>query len=348
MIYKLDFLVDTSDDTLLAELRRVAESLGKDTITQDEFQKHGRCSPALIKRRYGSWNSALERAELRVGRRVNIPDEDIFAEIGRVWSLTGHQPTREEFDKHSIFSSALLKNRFDGSYRIALKRFCEQQGQDGPHQAIPSSSGGVELHSGSTPQPVPELEETSGEGHQVTDRSVHTEIQWLLLKLGSDMGYGVWVARNDRGRQWEGYRFVDLPNLQQKLPRQFDEETNRTIELIDVLWLTKNGFVAAFEIESTTSIYSGLLRMSDLLSMHSNLNIPLFIVAPDQRRYRVKAEINRPTFAKFSTPLSKVCRYIAYSSLKDFIDKHLSLASHLNADVIASDEVSESCEIEET
>jgi hypothetical protein len=50
------------------------------------------------------------------------------------------------------------------------------------------------------------------------------------------------------------------------LPLQFDEATNRTIELIDVLWLQGNAIVAAFEIESTTSIYSGLLRMADLFA----------------------------------------------------------------------------------
>ncbi len=49
------------------------------------------------------------------------------------------------------------------------------------------------------------------------------------------------------------------------LPLQFDEATNRTIELIDVLWLKGNSIIAAFEIESTTSVYSGLLRMSDLM-----------------------------------------------------------------------------------
>jgi hypothetical protein len=65
------------------------------------------------------------------------------------------------------------------------------------------------------------------------------------------------------------------------LPLQFDEVTNRTIELIDVLWLRGNAIVAAFEIESTTSIYSGLLRMSDLITTQPNLNIPLYLVAPD-------------------------------------------------------------------
>jgi hypothetical protein len=51
-----------------------------------------------------------------------------------------------------------------------------------------------------------------------------------------------------------------------------------------VLWLSGPAVVAAFEIESTTSIYSGLLRMADLLALQPNLNIPLFLVAPEDRR----------------------------------------------------------------
>ena len=90
----------------------------------------------------------------------------------------------------------------------------------------------------------------------VKELTPHTEIQWMLLKLGNDMGLDLWVARNDRGREVVGHRFADLPRLKEELPLQFDEATNRTIELIDVLWLKGNAIIAAFEIESTTSIYS--------------------------------------------------------------------------------------------
>ena len=91
------------------------------------------------------------------------------------------------------------------------------------------------------------------------------------------------------------HRFSELPALKSSLPLQFDDATNRTIELIDVLWLDRNAIVAAFEIESTTSIYSGLLRMADLVAMQPNLNIPLFLVPPEERREKVFAEVNRPT-----------------------------------------------------
>ena len=112
------------------------------------------------------------------------------------------------------------------------------------------------------------------------DSTVHTEMQWTLLKLGSDLGLNVWAPKSDRGRQWNGQAIGSVSRMLSELPHQFDDATTRVIENIDVLWLNGNAFAGAFEIESTTSIYSGLLRMSDLIAMQPNLNIPLFIVAP--------------------------------------------------------------------
>lgn len=147
----------------------------------------------------------------------------------------------------------------------------------------------------------------------------HVEIQYLLLKLGSEMGFNIWVARNDKGKEYKGNKFNEINGIQNDLPLQFDDATNKTIELIDVLWLKSNAIVAAFEIESTTSIYSGLLRMADLISMQPNLNIPLYLVAPDERRSKVINEVNRPTFSRNSPHLSEICRYISFSSLRENI-----------------------------
>src|SRR5439155_15904879 len=88
--------------------------------------------------------------------------------------------------------------------------------------------------------------------------------------------------------------------------------TNQTIELIDVLWLDGNAIVAAFEVESTTSIYSGLLRMSDLLARQPNIQVPLFLVAAEERREKVIQQVNRPTFAGVEPPLAEVSRHLPF------------------------------------
>jgi len=193
---------------------------------------------------------------------------------------------------------------------------------------------------------VPESDEDSTEGAPPTvEPRVHAEIQWRLLNLGSDMDLDVWVARNDRGREVNGKRFDTLPRLKAELPLQFDEATNRTIELIDVLWLRGNAIAAAFEVESTTSIYSGLLRMSDLISMQPNLKIPLYIVAPDERREKVLTEVNRPTFSRLSPPMAEICRFISFSALRERLDQVSSVVRYLKPEFLQ--EISESCEIEE-
>jgi hypothetical protein len=193
---------------------------------------------------------------------------------------------------------------------------------------------------------VPDADD--GNGQEATPPKApteHTEIQWLLLKLGSDMGFNVWVARNDRGKDFKGKKFADLPKMKSELPLQFDDATNRTIELIDVLWLKNNAIVAAFEIESTTSIYSGLLRMSDLIAMQPNLNMPLYLVAPDERREKVMAEVNRPTFSRLSPPLSEICKYISFSGLKKEIKKAAPYLKFMKSEFV--EEISESCELED-
>ena len=99
-----------------------------------------------------------------------------------------------------------------------------------------------------------------------------------------------------------------------RLPTQFNEATNRTIELIDVLWLSGNSIVAAFEVECTTSVYSGLLRMSDLLALQPNLDINLYLVAPDERKDKVEQELLRPTFSLREKPLARVCGFLPFTT----------------------------------
>ncbi len=195
---------------------------------------------------------------------------------------------------------------------------------------------------------IPETDEPIllvSDKEEVGELNKHTEIQYQLLKLGAEMGFPVWAARNDRNREYKGGKFSDTFKLKNELPLQFDEATTRTIEHIDVLWLKGNAIVAAFEIESTTSIYSGLLRMSDLIAMQPNLNIPLYLVAPDERRDKVFVEVNRPTFSRLSPPLAKVCRYISFTTLQKRLNDVSQYVRYLKPEFLA--ELSEECKLDE-
>lgn len=68
--------------------------------------------------------------------------------------------------------------------------------------------------------------------------------------------------------------------------------------------------------------------MADLISMLPNLDTPLFIVAPDERRQKVFTEVQRPTFKHLPTPMAQVCRFLPFSTLKDQIARAAPFVTH--------------------
>ena len=157
----------------------------------------------------------------------------------------------------------------------------------------------------------------------------HSHIQWLLATIGRKLGCRIWIARNDHKRTWQGHELGKL-SLKQ-LPRLgLDDESQRTIGLIDVIWLDhRNKVAAAFEVEHTTSIYSGLLRMSDLLADAPNLNFPLYIVAQEARREKVRQQLSRPTFQALG--LHEQCGFIAFETLVENADPIMRWADNPQA-----------------
>jgi len=166
------------------------------------------------------------------------------------------------------------------------------------------------------------------------------KIQALLAEAGSRMGMQIWIPRSDRSAvlgEWRG----DHPPVLDRLPLNYDDTTLKTIEQIDVLWLSGRAIKRAFEVEHTTSIYSGILRMADLLALQPNMDIRLHIVAPVARRDKVFQEIRRPVFSLLDRgPLSENCTFLSYDSIRELAQQpHLS---HLSDTVL--DEYEEEAE----
>lgn len=150
------------------------------------------------------------------------------------------------------------------------------------------------------------------------------KIQALIAKIGYQMGLKIWLPRNDRTAVLSEWK-ADKAALLENLPLNYDETTIKTIEQIDVLWLRGRAIVRAFEVEHTTSIYSGILRMADLLALQPNMNIKLHIVAPYSRRDKVFQEIQRPVFSLLDeAPLSERCTFLSYDSIQEVSElKHI-------------------------
>ena len=55
--------------------------------------------------------------------------------------------------------------------------------------------------------------------------------------------------------------------------------------------------------------------MADLITLHPNFFIRLYVVAPDIRETKVLREIARPTFEGLPRPLREICGCITYSRL---------------------------------
>ena len=163
------------------------------------------------------------------------------------------------------------------------------------------------------------------------------KIQALIAQIGQRMGLKIWIPKTDRTRvlnYWKPQPDVLLDDL----PLNYDETTIRTVEQIDVIWLKRRSIVRAFEVEHTTSIYSGILRMADLMALQPNINIHAHIVAPIERRTKVFEEITRPVFALLDKgPLKESCTFISYDAVRDIARQ--KLLEHMSDSVI--DEYSE-------
>jgi hypothetical protein len=142
------------------------------------------------------------------------------------------------------------------------------------------------------------------------------QVQAKLAEIGAAMGFKIWIPRSDRGRVRELAPKLDHNTCLDDLPLNYNQATLDTTEQIDVLWLKKQSIVRAFEVEHSTAVYSGLLRMADLLALQPNMDIRLHIVAADERREKVFREMQRPVFALLEKgPLSQSCTFISYESV---------------------------------
>jgi len=153
----------------------------------------------------------------------------------------------------------------------------------------------------------------------------HDEMQWRLIRLGRKAHVDVWVPRNDQGKSYNGevFRPQVLAEFQSTL------DVPKYVENVDVVWKYGHSIKSAFEIEHSTSVYSGILRLSDLRALTPYSIYPLFIVASRERKNKVFSELKRPTFDNPYLKLKEAIRYFSYDKIRELDEKYKDLDANL-------------------
>jgi 5-methylcytosine-specific restriction endonuclease McrA len=116
---------NTPDQELLDDLKKVADQIGMDKVTREQYDQKGKFHSGTFTKRFGTWNKVSERAGLKITRKQNLSEKELFENIEEVWVKLGRQPLYEEIKiPISKYSPKPYENRF-GTWRKALESFIE-------------------------------------------------------------------------------------------------------------------------------------------------------------------------------------------------------------------------------
>lgn len=142
----------------------------------------------------------------------------------------------------------------------------------------------------------------------------HWQAQTLIGGIGALKGYGVFVPPNNvELLDWGLVRPFQVISA---LPAYVEERT-RFVSEIDVIWVDHkhDAIAAAFEVEHSTPIYSGLLRFNDVLLTCPGVS-RFFVVSNESRRDLFARQIQRPTFQR--SGLNELASFLDYANVFDW------------------------------
>ncbi len=122
--FEIDFLEKHDAESIVGELKRVADLLGTTTLTAKDLEKHGRAKYHAVRNQFGSLRKALDAAGLKSTRFVGGSDEEILQLVRNLWVATlrdhGRRPRTLDVGKYGLpIAAATVIARF-GTWKRAL------------------------------------------------------------------------------------------------------------------------------------------------------------------------------------------------------------------------------------
>lgn len=152
-----------------------------------------------------------------------------------------------------------------------------------------------------------------------SEESDHDIIIERLVKLGQKKYFDSHVGTTEQKKDKE-FKKMSIPmgsNVQYGL----SDIAFERIKEIDVLWIKRRTINAAFEVEMTTSIDSGINRFRELFAATPTLNIPAYIVIPSKRQREARRRIG--SLANRTEGVTERIKYILYSDIIKANDKSI-------------------------
>jgi hypothetical protein len=157
---------------------------------------------------------------------------------------------------------------------------------------------------------------------QLTIINSHESAEAVLIMLGNLLGYDTYTP--DAGRTYKEQKLGDIATLKE-LPYFTSEKIMDSVQNIDVVWLKDDWPEYFFEVEHTTGVTSGLLRIFQA----QKLSTKFFILGPKDVLKKFEKEVEKAPFKsvrqkyQFRSYEELGDMYLATSNYRSIADKFL-------------------------
>ena len=180
------------------------------------------------------------------------------------------------------------------------------------------------LEETSPPKKEPQLEPTKESEIPIDIKNLtHTQVQGLLLELGNMLGYDTYVA--DPSKPYKDITLGEIAKLG-KIPSFTYSHILNIVKNIDVIWFKGEYPDCCFEVEHTTNVRDGLLRLYQISPLKG---VRFFIIAPSSVFAKFKTEVSRRPFKE----IKERYKFRSYDRLLRFI-KEAKIYHSLKSDFV--------------
>ncbi len=120
----------------------------------------------------------------------------------------------------------------------------------------------------------------------------HSEMIAMLALIGKKQGYDIWIGRREQRERDNTLEVKKLSEYMTLKRLKVDNAANQeVIENIDLLWIRGNKMCAVFEVESTTSMMSAIMRGSNV-----DVAVDKYMILPEEREVQLNNKMTSPLF----------------------------------------------------